>query len=137
MSGLIDVYLAGPYSYIGSEPGNKRWIEAQRYRQLTGFAVHIMRNGLTCFSPISHSHPMLDYDNLPGDWRYWEKMDRVLMGVCNEVWVMCMLGYHQSHGVENEIKLAGKLGKRVRMIDPNYISIDDEIENYKRENPND
>lgn len=137
MSGLIDVYLAGPYSYIGSEPGNKRWIEAQRYRQLTSFAAHIMRSGLTCFSPISHSHPMLDYDNLPGDWKYWEKMDRVLMGVCREVWVIRLVGYEHSHGVENEIKLAGKLGKRVRMIDATYHAINAEIENYKRENPDD
>lgn len=119
MQHKIDVYLAGPYSWHG-DPQHKRSAEHTRYTLLTNACAKILENGITCFSPISHSHPMLDHATLPGDWAFWQRMDRAIMTVCRELWVLCVAGWEESEGVKREVEMAKELGMVVVYINDKF-----------------
>jgi hypothetical protein len=68
------------------------------------------------FSPISHSHPIaLDHD-LPRGWEFWGRIDEVFVKLCHAVYVLQLPGWEESHGVQEELKLALKYGKPIIYI---------------------
>jgi len=115
MMKLLDVYLMGPYTWHGDE-SQRRMVEASRYRRITEFAATIAHEGLTVYSPITHSHPMTEYAELPGTWDYWKRQDESVMQVCRECWQLTMPGWKSSKGCQAEIAMAGEMGKPVRYI---------------------
>ena len=106
------IYLASPYSSLNA-PDRER-----RYQQTCRAVVHLMRNGCVVFSPVVHSHPLVQY-GLPYDWMYWEHVDRTLLEHCDEVVVLKLDGWMFSRGVQAEIKMARELGKPI-----GYLSMD-------------
>lgn len=132
MMKLLDVYLMGPYTWHGDE-SLRRVNECGRYRTITQFAAQIAQAGLTVYSPITHSHPMTEYAELPGTWEYWKRQDEAVMQVCRECWQLTMPGWESSKGCQAEIAMAGEMGKRVRYIDPDSDVLDGHIHDYKLE----
>ena len=105
------IYLASPYSH--PDPG----IREQRFRTACRAAAQLMRAGQPVFSPVAHGHPIAVF-GLPTDWRYWEPLDRRHIATCDELAVLMLDGWRDSHGVQAEIRIAGDLGKPVRYLDP-------------------
>jgi nucleoside 2-deoxyribosyltransferase len=101
------IYLASPYSH--PDPA----VREQRFREACRAAAELLRDGHAVISPIAHSHPLTQH-GLPGDWEFWEHYDRELIARCDEVVVLMLDGWHESVGVQAEIRIAQQLGKRVR-----------------------
>jgi len=129
---LLDVYLMGPYTWHGDE-SLRRVNECGRYRTITQFAAQIAQAGLTVYSPITHSHPMTEYAELPGTWDYWKRQDEAVMQVCRECWQLRIDGYQQSVGCQAEFRMALEMGKFMRMIDPDADVIDGYIADHKKQ----
>lgn len=109
MSG-IDIYLAGPYSH--PDPA----VRQSRYDALTEVYASICRQGLVCYSPITHSHVAAERHGLPGDAGYWERVNRGFFESCRELWVLKLDGWESSFGVAMELRWAARARKRVAYL---------------------
>jgi hypothetical protein len=104
------IYLASPYSH--PDPA----VREKRFRDACRAAVALMQTGHAVFSPIAHSHPLVEH-GLPTDWSFWERHDREHLARCDEVVVLMLDGWQESIGVREEIRIARELGKPVRYVD--------------------
>ncbi len=93
------IYLACPYSH--DDPA----VRENRFQAVSKLAAALCRAGILVFSPISHSHPLAQYGGLPGDWGYWEKVDKAFMAVCDIMVIYMLDGWDTSRGVTKETKL--------------------------------
>ena len=113
------IYLASPYTH--PDPA----VVERRFEAVCQAAAALIRQGKTVFSPIAHSHSICRY-GLPGDWQFWQQHDREHLSACDEVVVLMLEGWQESHGVQAEIALARSLGKSV-----SFVAVSDQAE----ENP--
>lgn len=109
------IYLATPYS--DPDPA----VREHRYREACRYAASLMRAGNHVFSPIAHSHGIAQHD-VPGDWAYWESLDRRFLEMCDEVGVLMLDGWHESKGVQAEIRIARELGKPGTHLRPEALT---------------
>ena len=109
------IYVASPYT--DQDPN----IRDARYRAVCKQVAEMLRCGIQTFSPICHSHPLVEY-GVPGDWAFWRDYDLKFLAMCDEVWVLMLDGWRESKGVQAEIAKALELGKRVV-----YVEADDVI----------
>lgn len=104
------IYLACPYSH--ADPA----IREQRFEAVSRYAAKVISAGAFVFSPISHTHPIAKHGNLPLGWDYWEKYDRIMIGVCTELRVLCLDGWKESLGVQAEMRIAEETGIPVTFV---------------------
>jgi hypothetical protein len=131
---MIDVYLAGPYTATGEQALTdlrKQLTQGARFNMLTKFAAQIMAAELLVYSPITHSHPMTLHEALPGTWAYWERMDREMLSICSELWIMKLDGWEDSEGLQHEIAIASEWRKPIVFIDPTREAVAAAIDAYK------
>ena len=105
------IYLASPYSHTNPA------VREERFRSACRATVALLRAGEVVFSPIVHSHPLVEFE-MPTAWAFWERIDRAHLERCDEVVVLMLDGWEASVGVHEEITLARELGKPVRFLDP-------------------
>lgn len=105
------IYLAIPYSKIDKELA---------YKVANIIAAQLINEGNIVFSPITHSHPLVEY-GLPNTWEFWEAQDRSFIEWCDEVHII-VLGKNgmeyieQSTGIQGEINLAHGYSKPIKYI---------------------
>ena len=108
------VYLAIPYSGM----------EESSFKQATLAAVKILKMGYNVFSPITHSHPLTEY-NVPGDWDFWQKIDFQFIDWADEVWVLIpeegVEKVKNSTGVQGEIDYVKRNDKAVKLLTLNNL----------------
>jgi len=104
------IYLASPYSHY--DPA----VREQRYLDVCRTAVALIKMGHAVFSPIAHSHALVEH-GLPVDWSFWEKHDCHHLNHCDEVVVLMLDGWEASVGVREEVRIAKEMNKPVRYID--------------------
>ena len=109
------VYLASPYT--ASDPA----VRQARFESVCRAAAQLIRQGLTVFSPISHSHAICQH-GVPLDWQFWQQHDMAFLSVCDEVMVLKLDGWELSVGVQAEIAAAKALGKPVSFLDPAAVA---------------
>ena len=105
------IYLASPYSH--SDPA----VREQRNRVACQTAAALLRAGHATFSPIVHSHPLVEH-GLPTEWEFWQQVDRRFLAACDVVVVLMLDGWRESVGVQTEIRIARELGKPIRCVEP-------------------
>ena len=106
------IYLACPYS------NKDKTVELYRFNKVNEIAAKLMMKGFAVFSPISHSVPIAEH--IPGsnnDHDFWLGQDREFIDICDEMYVLCLGGWHDSFGVNWEIKYVKKQGKPITYID--------------------
>jgi len=105
-------YLACPYS--SPDKSLVEW----RYQQATKAAGWLLtKRGLNVFSPITHSHPLHKAaGGCPGDWKFWEKIDREYLSCSQRLVVLMLAGWRKSVGVQAEIKIAEEQGIPVEYL---------------------
>ena len=101
------IYLAAPYSH-----GDFAVCD-QRFRAANWMAAQLMSEGNIVFSPLSHSHPISLCLNNSLDHDFWLAQDRTFVEWCDAVYVLCLMGWESSFGVNREIEWAMELGKEV------------------------
>ena len=101
------IYVAIPYSGM----------EESSYQQANKVTAEILKMGYNPFSPITHSHPLTQY-NVPGDWEFWSKVDMDWINVCDELWFIIpeegRKRVTDSIGVQAEIKYDEEIGIPVK-----------------------
>jgi hypothetical protein len=103
------IYLAIPYT------GNEEYA----FRLSTIIAAELSLRGEVVYSPITHSHPMTQFRNMPGDWDFWGEIDRQYISRAYRVYVIQAEGWKQSIGVQAEIEIALRYHVPVE-----YLSVD-------------
>lgn len=104
------IYLASPYSHPNPA------VREQRFRAVCRAAVAMIKMGHAVFSPIAHSHALVEH-GLPIDWSFWEQHDRHHLTHCDEVVVLMLDGWEASVGVRGEVRIAKEMNKPVRYTD--------------------
>lgn len=91
------IYVASPYS----DPNPL--VREQRYLLACRFVAHHQRQGTPVFSPIVHSHPLVELCGLPpNDWEFWRKIADAYLKVANTLWIVKLPGWRESVGVTYE-----------------------------------
>jgi hypothetical protein len=107
----MKIYLASPYSHPAES------IRHARFESACIAAGRLMRQGHIVFSPIAHSHHIHLLADLPGDWQFWEQFDRAFIAWADEVHILMLDGWQESHGVQAEISIAANMGKIIRYLE--------------------
>jgi len=110
------IYLASPYTH--PDPAVRQW----RFEAACQATARMIRDGRPVFCPVVHSHPLTRY-GLPGDWRFWDRYDRVFLAACKRFAVLTLYGWTASRGVRAEIQIAAELELPVCLIDPTKVGI--------------
>jgi len=105
------IYLATPYSHSDSE------VREFRFREVSRYAAILMNMGRYVYSPISHSHPIATYGELPTNWEFWHSHDENMMNYCSELYILCLDGWDESIGVKHEIELANERDMKIEYKD--------------------
>lgn len=110
------LYLAIPYTGV-EEKSN--WLA-------TLVCAYFTWQGYNAFSPITHSHPMAKKFGLPGNWEFWEKIDKQYIDDNDAVIVINPIFspepevlLQNSKGVQAEVEYAKATGKPVELFTPN------------------
>lgn len=115
---MIDVYLAGPYSDVS------RRIRQHRYEAHCKCTAWLMKQDLTVFSPIAHSHAVSIIGKIDCmDNEFWLRQDFAILPHCRMLAVMELPGWDSSKGTMAEILKASQLGieiKRITCMDFNW-----------------
>ena len=109
------IYLASPYTHVDAAVRESRFDEACLATST------LMRAGLSVYSPIVHSHPLVRY-GLPIHWEFWQAHDCEHLRRCDEVIVLTLDGWKVSRGVQAEIALAIQLKLPIRQLSSSMIS---------------
>jgi hypothetical protein len=104
------VYLAVPYSHEDEK------IREERFLKVNKVAARLLKEGLTVFSPISHSHPIAMAENLPTDFDFWVQFDTAFLSHSKKLIVLMLDGWKESKGVIGEIKIAQELNIPIEYI---------------------
>src|SRR5579864_6170630 len=104
-------YLTTPYSHDDFN------VKLQRFNAAAVVAGYLMNKGLLIFSPITHTHPIAVNCRLPGDFTFWENLDREFIVACSRMIVVKMDGWGKSKGVKAEIEFAKELGMDIIYMD--------------------
>lgn len=85
---------------------------------MTKTAARLMQAGFNIFSPITHSHLIAGFGDLPTSWEYWREFDRAYLRACRMLIVLKLPGWEQSRGVTGEIEIARELGLPIVYMEP-------------------
>ena len=108
------IYLAIPYNDLDPT------VRQRRFEIANQVSADLFNKGYNVFSPISHSHPIAVQCDLPKGYDFWSKWNATFIEWCDELHVICIEGWRESGGVQDEIKIAERLGKEVRYIRDGY-----------------
>lgn len=109
------IYLACPYSH----PDPK--VREQRFKQVSKAAGQLMELGYLVFSPISHSHQMCIESELYTGFEFWAELDNSFLEWCDILLVLKLDGWQESKGVQEEVRIAEFMCKRVSYSFPEEI----------------
>jgi len=110
------IYLASPYSH--PDPA----VRQRRFEAACQATARMIRDGRPVFCPVVHSHPLTRH-GLPGDWRFWERYDRVYMASSREFAILALVGWKESQGIRAEVRIARELGMPFWLIDPAKVGV--------------
>jgi len=114
------IYLASPYSHPDPQMRHHRFVQVCRA------AARLMQAGHIVFSPIAHSHSIAEYEELPGNWEFWQEFCLATLGRCDQLWILCLDGWEVSTGVNAEIQIARDRNIFIQHINPNSLHLCDD-----------
>jgi len=94
------IYLASPYSH------EKEDIREFRYMQVREATAQLLNEGVPVFSPIVHCHELAKHHDLPKDAEFWKFYNRTMLKWASELWLLLLLGWRESTGMESERAMA-------------------------------
>jgi len=94
------IYLASPYSHPKPSKENKRFRDAAR------FIGTAFEKELFIYSPIVHCHPPAVLCALDGTFDFWQDYNERMIEKSDVLWVLTLMGWKSSKGVQHEIAFA-------------------------------
>lgn len=111
------IYLACPYSHPDSG------IRLARFKKITDISARLVANGVVAFSPITYGHTLLDYTEMPTDWKFWQNFCIGFLKKSDELWVYKFEGWDKSEGLLAEVEYAIKNRITVKYIEDESSSL--------------
>lgn len=121
------LYIASPYSHEDIV------VRRDRYKQVVGVTAKLTLDGWKVYSPIVHSHPLVEFaqePHLPNlhalhekDHDFWLSYDRTFMRLCDRLVVVAMLGWETSKGIRQEVEFFKNLRRPMALVSPEIISL--------------
>jgi len=110
---LLDAYLAVPYTHDNPN------VRDQRYKRVTEYATHLIKQGKVIYSPITTTHALIKFaPDIGTQWGFWKKFDSVYIPFCRELHILTMIGWRESVGVTEEKKMFKALKRPIIYVDP-------------------
>lgn len=108
-------YLATPYTkYAGG-------IE-EAFVAAANLAGRLMQAGITCYSPIAHTHPLAIHAGIdPLDHGIWIPFDEAMMSRADALLIATMDGWEQSKGIAFEVEFFQRCEKPVLFVNPQTL----------------
>jgi hypothetical protein len=105
------IYIASPYSHTDKS------VREDRFEQISKITAQLNAEGIVAFSPITYGHTLLNYEDLPTNWSFWQNFCLSFLQHCDELWVYKMEGWEESKGIQEEIKFAKKKGIPIKYVE--------------------
>ena len=109
MSNII--YFASPYS-----DKDKNKVE-ERYQLTAKKVAELTSEGNVVLSPIVYGHTLLQFHEMPGDWKFWKNFCESFLYKSDEMIVFKLPGWENSEGIKEEIKLSNSLVIKISYIE--------------------
>lgn len=106
------IYLGSPYT------SPDKAVEQQRYEQICIVAGELILRGYHIFCPIAMAHPIRLAVGIEGKFDFWAEFDEKMLNACAELWIAMLLGWRESYGLKNEIRIMNRLNRPIYCIDP-------------------
>lgn len=110
------IYLASPYSHKDEK------IVLDRFNQTQAAVAFFFKHGITLYSPIVHCHEIATKFDLPTDAKFWQRHNHRMLGSARELWVLQLMNWSASLGVQDEIQYAITHHKPITHIVPDQLS---------------
>ena len=94
------IFISSPYTHPVKE------IEELRFQEVAKFCAKMVSQGHNAFSPIVYGHTLLNFHEMPGDWKFWQDFCQHFLKLSDKMIVLKMTGCENSTGVSAEIKFA-------------------------------
>lgn len=104
------IFVAIPYYHLDKD------IIKFRTSIIAKYCGGLLRDGIIPMSPICFGTTVLDYCNLPSDFSFWDKLSIAYLNSAKEMHVLCVDGWVDSRGVNEEIIHAKELGIPIKYI---------------------
>jgi hypothetical protein len=105
------IYIASPYNHEDDS------VRIENYKKVSNLAAHLVSKGNVALSPITYGHNLLDFCEMPYDWKFWSNFCLTFLSRCDELWVYKMDGWDKSRGVQEEIDYALQYNITIKFID--------------------
>ncbi|WP_051676877.1 DUF1937 family protein [Maridesulfovibrio frigidus] len=112
----LKIYLACPYTHPDPE------VRTNRYEAVNIAAARLITAGYIVYSPISHSHGITN-TGLPMDWTFWKRIDQEFIRWADQLWILKLEGWEESHGIGAELEFAASEFKVVRFVSPEHYNV--------------
>lgn len=104
------IFISSPYSHPDSE------IMEENFKIVSKFAAKLISEGFHVITPITYGHTLLQFHEMPSDWKFWKDFCLTFLQFCEEIWVYQMPGWEKSNGVREEIEFAKLNGIKIKYI---------------------
>ena len=118
------VYLAQPYTYVGTAPKSTEKIrELMDLRYNAGMIAtyQLLQHRIWVHAPIVHCHEMAMKFNLPKDFQFWREYNFAMIRHANELIILTIPGWEESRGVREEAEFARTCGIPVTPLSPKDV----------------
>lgn len=96
-------YMASPYTAY------PEGIE-EAFHLACAVAGAFIQRGMIVFSPIAHSHPLVELGGVENTHEVWMEQDLHILAKCDALLAIKAPGWENSKGMKMEIEEAGRLG---------------------------
>lgn len=121
----LEPIRALPLAYLGSPYSKYPSGIEQAFKDISALAGRLLSEGVKCYSPIAHTHPIAIHGNLdPYDHKIWLPFDEAIMEKADGMIVAKMEGWDTSYGIKHEIEVFTKAGKPIFYLDPVTLGVD-------------
>jgi hypothetical protein len=105
-------YLASPYTHTD------KVVVQERFEETEQCLAWLLGMKVWAYSPIVHCHALATKRSLPTDYKFWLDYNHAMILGSNGILVLCMEGWRESKGVQEEIKFARSNHLFIRHISP-------------------
>ena len=109
------LYLACPYSHPDET------IRQRRYHLACRAAAKLMKAGIVVFSPLANTVPAIEFGGLELSHHGFLRLDLPMLRRCDELLVLCLDGWQESIGVQQELGEAIAFHKPITTIKEHEI----------------
>ena len=107
---MYDVFVISPYTDDDQNVVCDRVAAAERY------LASLTMEDVVAYSTIAAMHHLTVKFSLPNDYEYWKDHCHKMISSAKEVYVLCLDGWENSVGVQDELSIARELNKKITYI---------------------